>query len=196
MTEKKLMRLVTSAPHTKEESASNSNGNLACSRSLQERIKVKKAFKAAKRGDLVALKKLIKNSVQANWLDDKGLLCLLDQAVFSESLPAVEWLLDMGADPCTLFRHDGLHPVGTPYTPGMYFSPFASAISLETPDIALLLLQRGASLDLPTLCLSDGGGMTCRQHAENTGRWPALEAWLISQAAKPAGSGSKRSPRL
>lgn len=152
------------------------------------------AKKAIKAQDFAALSKLVSTPKQANWHAEKQAWSLLDEAVKAQSMPMVEWLLDKGANPNTLFFQDRPYTVHKCPRPGMYFSPLATAIDMRYGDIVLLLLARGAKLSLPTVWLEEDDNVSCRELAEDRGMWPSIEAHLISQsvATTPATSNTQR----
>lgn len=154
-------------------------------RSPQER-----AFKAAKaavrEGDLIALSRLVKKPSQANWYAHDCAWCLLDEAVKAGSVAMVQWLLEKGANPNTLFYRDKPYDRSQGVAPGFYFSPFASAIRNGDQQIVQLMLAHGADIDLPFVCEADGDYSTCRHIAEQHGMWPCIEAYLLGQAANAA----------
>lgn len=164
--------------------------------SPQQLNPVEQAFDAIKRGDLADLAKLVTTVEQANWLREGKAWCLLDEAVRCQSLSMVRWLLDKGANPNMLFRNDHQHNhLCGVATPGLYFSPLATAIREGLEEIVVLLLTRQASLDLPIWFDSKDGIRTCRDMIVETPMWPNIEAELIAQEianAVPAPRNAKR----
>lgn len=157
--------------------------------------KVESALAAARRGDVAALAELVTSASAANWKRQEQGWSLLDAAVRSESFETVKWLLDMGANPNTLFRYDHLCQPSEPLDPGLYFSPFATAIHSGLHDIALLMFCRGASLDLPIVVESADNLTTCRDEAIGTGFAAQVEAYLLSQDT-PLATGATNPKRL
>jgi hypothetical protein len=159
--------------------------NAKARRSPQER-----AFKAAKRavreGDFAALGKMIKSPRQANWYASDRAWCLLDEAIKSGSLAMVQWLLERGANPNTLFRGDRLYDLSLGPVTGIYFSPFASAISAGSQQMVECMLAYGADINLPVVYEDDDDNTTCAYLAEKFGMWPCVEAFLIGQSASAA----------
>jgi len=146
------------------------------------------AFEAAKEAiradDFAALSKLVSNPKQANWHAEKQAWSLLDEAVKNQSVPMVNWLLDKGANPNTLFLEDRPFAAHKRPRPGMYFSPLATAIDMRYLDIALLLLDRGAKLSLPTVWLEEDDNVSCRELAEDRGMWPSITAFFSKREAE------------
>lgn len=156
-------------------------------------------FEAAKRAirneDFASLSKLVATPKEANWHAEKLAWSLLDEAVKANSVLMVQWLLDKGANPNTLFFQDQPCRDHKFTRPGMYFSPLAQAIDMRHVEIVLLLLARGAKLSLPTVWLEADDNVSCRELAEDRGMWPSIEAHLISQSVAPA-SATRHAPRL
>ena len=156
-------------------------------------------FEAAKRAirneDFASLSKLVATPKEANWHAEKLAWSLLDEAVKANSVLMVQWLLDKGANPNTLFFQDQPCRDHEFTRPGMYFSPLAQAIDMRHVEIVLLLLARGAKLSLPTVWLEADDNVSCRELAEDRGMWPSIEAHLISQSVAPA-SATRHAPRL
>ena len=156
-------------------------------------------FESAKRAirdeDVASLSKLVATPKQANWHAEKLAWSLLDEAVKANSVLMVQWLLDKGANPNTLFFQDQPCRVHKFPRPGMYFSPLAQAIDMRHEEIVLLLLARGAKLSLPTVWIEADDNVSCRELAEDRGMWPSIEAHLLSQSVASA-SATRNAPRL
>ena len=181
---------VSKSKHSKQTKKSGSG----CSAIANKARSVESALDAARKGDLPALAKLVTNAKAANWTRNGQGWSLLDAAVRSQSIETVRWLLDMGANPNTLFRLDAPHLLCHQLVPGWYFSPFATAIRKELHEIALLLVSRGASPELPIIVDKDGDITTCREAAIEMGVWPRIEACLIakSMSVVTTTNGAKR----
>lgn len=156
---------------------------------------IEDALEAVRTEDFQTLTTLVTTPKQANWHSKKSAWCLLDVAVKQDSLTMVSWLLDKGANPNTLFFRDTLHSRRR-FEPGLYFSPFATAISNGQSDIALLLLERGASLDLPIVWCDADDFQSCRDLAIEKGLWPRMEAFLLTQSLASAAADTGRVRRL
>ena len=150
----------------------------------------KSARKAVREDDFVALSKLVKSSSQANWYASDRAWCLLDEAVKSGSSAMVQWLLEKGANPNTLFLGDKRYDLSQGLVPGIFFSPFATAISKGDKPIVQLMLTHGADIYLPIVYENKDDYSTCRDIAEMSGMWPFIEAFLIGQAANDAVAAS------
>lgn len=155
---------------------------------------IEAAFALVTSSDLAGLAGIVKTKKQANWHRPKQIFGLLDQAVRVRSLAVVEWLMTMGADPNTLFFGDGRIPLRHATKPGMYFSPFAYAITDKQDAIVLAMLDRGASLEMP-LWIEDDEVLTCREHAVKNGLWPTIEAHLLRQSTRSPAPADRASPK-
>lgn len=163
----------------------------------QQRAEYFEVAKTAVRlGDLATLSKLVSTQKQANWHAQHRGWSLLDEAVKCASAPMVQWLLDKGANPNTLFFNDQPHAVRLTRQPGWYFSPFATAIQMGHEEITLMLLARGAELSLPVDWLEDGKNITCRDLVEERGMWPCIESYLISQSVGTVVANTREKQRL
>ena len=107
---------------------------------------------------------------------------MLDEAVQTASIDSVRWLLDKGANPNTLFFQDKPCGANQKRKEGLYFSPFATAISNGKTEIVLLMLSRGADLNLPTVWCGDDDFQTCRDVAMESAVWSRIEAQLVGNA--------------
>ena len=143
---------------------------------------MEKAFRAIKLGNASTLAKLVTTPVQANWHRDGQGWSLLDEAVQAKSLAMVDWLLSKGANPNTLFRNDEPHVFGDPLERGLYFSPLATSVRVGSPKIAALLIDKGASWELPIWFHATEGVLTFKEMAAEAGLLPSIEAALISRA--------------
>lgn len=90
---------------------------------------------AASEGDLLEMARLLTNGFQLNAFDDLG-YAPLHHAVAAEHYKAAEWLLDQGAD---VNAHDK-ELIGE--------TPLGLASQRDYPEIAELLLKRGADPDV------------------------------------------------
>jgi hypothetical protein len=167
-------------------------------KSSKERLRqdIEAAIEAIKRDDLNALSKLVKTAKQANWRRKDRPWSLLDQAVSSRSFSMVKWLVEKGANPNTVFFRDKPCDDRKGLCPGMYFSPFASAISFNQMEIALFLFASGADINIPMYRCSVEGLTTCRDVAEYLGLWSYMEAHLISQAVGANAAHARNCKRL
>jgi hypothetical protein len=163
----------------------------------QERLDVNTAINAIKAGDLAALARLVTTKEQANWHRSDQAWSLLDEAVRSDSVAIVTWLLDRGACPNTLFFKDRPIVLHKAKKCGMYFSPFASAIKNEQSEIVMVMFRAGASLDLPLIIDGQMQRTTCRDESMKSGIWQLIEAYLIEKSTpvRMASSATGR-PRL
>lgn len=92
--------------------------------------------RAAAEGDLPEMRRLLTCGFQLNAFDDLG-YAPLHYAVTGEHYKAAEWLLDQGAD---VNAHDE-EMIGE--------TPLSLASQRDYPEIAELLLRRGADPDIP-----------------------------------------------
>lgn len=154
----------------------------------------KHAFEAIKDGDLKQLKKLVRNSIEANWTRVGLAWCLLDQAVESQRHDAAYWLLKQGANPNTLFKSDKHITPSKAIGDGMYFGPLSSAIAEGDAEMIKLLLDAGADLSLPTVIETEEGCLiTCKDRmSQNPSLAAAVEAHILSTAL--AGQSNLPSP--
>ena len=176
-----IRRIYGDAPTITEAQLATGNPAKRPTRKQQERLDINAAINAIKAGDFAALTRLVTTKYKANWHRSDHAWSLLDQAVLSESVPMVGWLLDMGACPNTLFFEDRPIELHKARKCGMYFSPFASAIASGQSEMVILMLRKGASLDLPLLIVEGLGCTTCRYQSMQSGVWPAIEAYLIER---------------
>lgn len=160
-------------------------------RSPQERA-FRAATKAVRAGNFVALSGLIKSSKQANWYASDRAWCLLDEAVKSGSTTMVNWLLEKGANPNTLFLHDKPYDIRKGIVRGWYFSPFASAMKSQNEQMVSMMLAHGADLNLPVVWESLDDNTTCRDLAVDDGFWPSVEAIVIAQSLPSSQTGSTK----
>jgi hypothetical protein len=172
------------------------SGNQHKTRRQQFQDDFEAAKTAIKLGDLSTVRKMIKTKKQADWYDPERAWCLLDEAVKVGSSEIVEWLLDKGANPNTLFYKEKPYDIRKGICGGMYFSPFASAIEAKQDSIIRLLLAHGADLNLPVISYGGAGVGTCRDLAEEHGMLHCVEAQLISQAVGADGKDARNSKRL
>ena len=174
-------RIYGSAPTMSETRQATGNPAKRITPKQQQRMVINTAINAIRVGDLAALARLVTTKYQANWHRPGQALCLLDEAVSSESVAILGWLLDMGACPNTLFFEDRPIAMHKARKLGVYFSPLAAAIHIEQTEMVILMLRKGASLDLP-LCIRKGMKCTtCRDKLMRSGIWPAIEAYLIER---------------
>ena len=164
-------------------------------RKEQECLDINAAIDAIKADDLDALAKMVTTKRQANWHRPDQAWSLLDQAVRSYSDEIVEWLLFMGANPNTLFFNRRAVAMNKAKKPGMYFSPFSSAIHDGQIKIVKLLLGAGANLDLPVVIEDDLACTNCRDIAVEMDVWPVIEALQLQQST-PQASKSNGATRL
>lgn len=174
-------------------------------RSPQERS-FKAARKAVRECNIQALKRLVKTPAQANWYSSERAWCLLDEAVKSGSAAMVQWLLEKGANPNTLFFQDKPYDLSEGLESGLYYSPFASAIASGDKQLIQLMLTHGADIDLPVHYVKENIDVeevedqeeayltTCRELAQQHGIWPWIEGLIIGQAVGDgnAASAAKR----
>ena len=160
-------------------------------RSPQERA-FKAAKKAVREGNIAVLNRLIKSPNQANWYACNTAWCLLDEAVKSGSATMVKWLLEKGANPNTLFMHDKPYDIRKGIVPGIYFSPFASAMNCQNEQMVSMMLAYGADLNLPVVWESLDDNTTCRDLAAEDGFWPSVEAIVIAQSLPSSQTGGTK----
>jgi len=114
--------------------------------------RIRQAIDAIQKGDLQTLSSLVHTRAQANWLaPDRQGMALLSHAVESKHPQIVQWLLENGANPNTLFFERRLVRLDEDqgYAEGRYWSPLLSAIGMRQVVSIALLLEHGADLGLP-----------------------------------------------
>ena len=160
-------------------------------RSPQERA-FKTAKKAVWEGNIAVLNRLIKSPNQANWYACNTAWCLLDEAVKSGSATMVKWLLEKGANPNTLFMHDKPYDIRKGIVPGIYFSPFASAMKSHNEQMVSMMLAHGADLNLPVVWESLDDNTTCRDLAVDDGFLSRVEAIVLAQSLPSSQTGGTK----
>lgn len=150
------------------------------------------AIKAVREGNFATLGRLIKSPREANWYATDKAWCLLDDAVKSGSPAMVQWLLNEGANPNTLFRYDKPYDFRKGIVPGWYFSPFATAMKSKNEGMISLMLAHGADLNLPVIWESPEDNTTCRDVAVADGFWPSVEAIVIAQSLPSSQAGKTK----
>lgn len=167
---------------SKSKAVNHGNGKTRLTRREQHANAFQEAKRAVRKEDFEALAALVKTEKQANWHASDVGWCLLDEAVKAGSVAMVQWLLEMGANPNTLFLNDKPYAHRKRIVSGWYFSPLASAIKFKDASIISLMLAHGADLSLPVIWHDEDDNMTCRDVAEEDGLWPTIEALMIGQS--------------
>jgi hypothetical protein len=149
------------------------------------------AIAATQVGDLQTLSALVHTRAQANWLSpDRRGWSLLSMAVLFGQTAIVKWLLEQGANPNTLFFEDRLiaFPSDNKYAEGAYNSPLVIAIDSQDVEVIALLLEHGASVDLPVF-LHHTFEMCCREVLFSSGlEGPVKARREAIQIAKSVGA--------
>jgi ankyrin repeat protein len=120
---------------------------------------------ALARSDLTALSNLGLTPEEINSpTSDNSFHLPLMHAVLKSSPTLVNWCLNNGANPNTLFDDNGpvLHSKIS-FRAGLYYSPLGMAITDLNVEIVALLLEAGADLNLPYYVGSPFGYLPCHQ---------------------------------
>lgn len=165
---------------------------------MKKTMRKKLAFDAARDGNLTAITDLVLTNADANWRLANPPWSLLDQAVRAGQHHIASFLLRRGADPNTRGKLTSRIPIFDLLVPlDFYLSPLATAIELQDCLTIKMLLDAGASLDLPRLKIQ-GRLETCGDFLDKHPHLAAqVEALSILGATStpPANSVNRRAPR-